>query len=138
VYQQSTGRLICISDNTRETIVDTHGYAGAAFADFGGSTIIGKNMPDTEGIRNVGPLPTGWYTMGQPYRHGKIGANFIPLTPGPGTNTLGRSGFAIHGDRRSGPFGFASKGCIITDKNPREALAESLRIEGGGLLYVYR
>jgi hypothetical protein len=65
-----------------------------------------------ETSKNKGPIPKGHYTLNNkqlsnPSALGDIVRNLrgdwgdwrVPLTPSPGTNTHGRSGFFLHGGR---------------------------------------
>jgi hypothetical protein len=69
-----------------------------------------------QGVRNVGPVPQGTYTIGQPHDTATHGPYVMVLTPVQGTNTFGRSGFLIHGDNKRHD---ASHGCIILDRTLR-------------------
>jgi hypothetical protein len=62
---------------------------------------------------------------------GTTGPLSIPLTPMPGTNTFGRTGFYIHGDNKARNQS-ASEGCIVLDSGPRQKIASC----GGGTLQV--
>ena len=91
----------------------------------------GRNNPEKENVRNVGPIPRGYYTIEEPRsRSGK--PFFMPLTPNPGTNTFGRNAFQIHGDNENGN---ASTGCIVI--SPR-SLREEIWNSGDRLLRVVR
>jgi len=93
-----------------------NGYSGGG---------VGKNAPDFERIRAVGPIPEGdWLIVGPPYDSSAHGPYILGLAPAAGTETFGRSGFLIHGDSRDAP-GQASKGCIILPRAVREAIWES-------------
>ena len=95
------------------------GYAGGNC----GRNPEGKNNPDMENIPQVGPLPRGIYTLGEPVEHSKLGPFAIPLIPDPENEMFGRSGFFCHGDTT--PSGNASEGCIILPRTAREALKNS-------------
>ena len=82
----------------------------------------GKNNPDKEGVRNVGPIPAGKYQLSKP-RDYKGMKNCFDVTPD-GHNALGRTEFLIHGDSKSKP-GTASEGCIILEPAIRQQIAES-------------
>jgi hypothetical protein len=83
------------------------GYAGGNL----GHNPEGVDNPDDEGIKDVGPLPEGWYTFGEPVQHSKLGTFAIPLIPDPSNDMKGRAGFFLHGDTT--PPGNASEGCIV-------------------------
>jgi hypothetical protein len=75
-----------------------------------------------QGVKGVGPIPIGRYTIGAPttYKHT---VNAMPLQR-VGPNPTGRDGFLIHAGRQDGKQ-TASKGCIILDKPIRAAIAAS-------------
>ena len=58
----------------------------------------GKNNPDMENVPDVGPIPRGVYDIGPMHDTTTHGPHVMALTPEPGTDTLGRDGFLIHGD----------------------------------------
>jgi len=91
------------------------GYAGAG---------DGKDNPADEDVSDVGPLPEGTYQMGPWFDDPEKGPIVCHLTPLPGTNDYGRSGFMIHGDSIAHP-GTASLGCAIADHPTRLAMSES-------------
>jgi Protein of unknown function (DUF2778) len=98
------------------------GYAGGAC----GAHPEGVNNPDMADQHNIGPLPQGTYTFGEPIgKHPKLGLFVIPLIPDPSNNMFGRSGFFLHGDLVKGPAESASDGCIIMGPAYRHACAES-------------
>jgi Protein of unknown function (DUF2778) len=106
-YVQSTGDLF-LNGQYMET-----GYSGAV--------PDGKNKPDMECVKNVGPIPRGYYLIGT------ARTNPTPFTlplkaDNPQYCTPGRSGFLIHGDNSTGT---ASHGCIILSKGIRRTIAES-------------
>ena len=74
-------------------------------------------------LKNLGPLPPGFYRMGPPEDHPTtVGPLALPLTPLPDNDGKfdwlhGRSAFFIHGDSIARP-GFASDGCIIPTHLP--------------------
>jgi len=76
------------------------------------------NIPD------VGPLPIGTYTIGQPYNDSEVGIFALPLTPDPSNEMFGRSKFRIHGDNPKENQS-ASKGCIVAPRFVRNLIAES-------------
>ena len=91
------------------------GYSGFA---------SGRNMPSLQGVPDVGPIPTGRYTIGAPHDTESHGPYVLPLTPNPTNNMHGRSGFLVHGDSVRSP-GKASHGCIIMARAIREAMSNS-------------
>ena len=85
----------------------------------------GVDNPDDEHIPDVGPIPEGQYTIGTFFDDpGGKGPVVCHLNPMPGTDTLGRSCFMIHGDN-SEHNQTASHGCIILARHLREAIRDS-------------
>jgi hypothetical protein len=110
-YIQRTGELLFNGAHF------AFGYAGAD---------LGKNNPDLQGAKNVGPIPCGrWKITGEPFDDEHTGHFCLRLAPNTGTDTLGRSGFLIHGDGYGQYKGRASRGCIILERPIRTAIWES-------------
>ena len=107
VYHQSTGKLTLDGKEIGQ------GYAGKG---------DGKNNPDKEAVKRVGPIPRGLWTIGKPREYKKM-ANCFDLNP-VDHDALGRSQFLIHGDSRTAP-GTASEGCIILSPEVRKKIADS-------------
>lgn len=103
-YEQSTGQL---SQNGADVAI---GYSGAG---------QGKNNPSMQDVPRIGPIPEGWFTIGEPMNTTTHGPYVLPLTPDKENEMFGRSGFLIHGDSKEHP-GAASLGCIIQARNIRE------------------
>jgi len=82
----------------------------------------GLNNPRFEDALAIGPIPQGRYEIGEGFTHPHCGPVAMRLSPFPGTNTYGRSGFLIHGDNGRENWS-ASNGCIIASREVR------LRIE---------
>jgi len=119
-YVQSTGEI----------------FKGSTFVEKGysGKVPEGKNNPDKECVRDVGPIPRGSYTIGK--ERSKPTPVTLPLTPDdPNYCSPPRSGFLIHGDNSTGT---ASVGCIILSRKTREAIRDSdddrLRVVGESVL----
>jgi hypothetical protein len=89
------------------------GYSGAAG--------VGKDNPAEVGVRNVGPIPEGWYTVEPPVDSPKHGPYALALRPDAGNDMHGRDAFMIHGDSIGMP-GTASRGCIVLPRFAREAI----------------
>ena len=106
-YEQATGKL------SHDGADVATGYSGAG---------DGKNNPADEAIQGVGPIPTGSYTIGQPYDTTTHGPFVMRLTPAADNQMDGRSGFLMHGDNATHT---ASQGCIIMPRNVREQVAAS-------------
>lgn len=83
----------------------------------------GKNNPNLEDVRNVGPIPRGLYKIGTAYDSSRVGPCAIPLEP-VDHDCHGRCDFRAHGDSRSNP-GTASKGCIILPRKIRNQICDS-------------
>jgi hypothetical protein len=79
----------------------------------------GKNNPDMQNVKSVGPIPRGIYTIGRSYDSKNTGPLTIMLSPHPDNDMFGRGDFRIHGDSIKKP-GTASHGCIIAPRNVRE------------------
>jgi hypothetical protein len=109
-YQISSGTLL---DPTGATV--GHGYAGHG---------EGLNNPALCNVRDVGPLPQGTYTIGQPINDNQVGVFAMPLTPDPSNEMFGRSAFFIHGDNPELNH-TASDGCIILIHPIRVQIAAS-------------
>lgn len=115
-YDQRTGSFIIYGDvddgGIQRALYGAQGYAGRG---------VGKNNPDAEHQRGVGPLPVGRYDVVGPSNHERLGPFVFRLQQVEGP-TYGRSGFFIHGDSRKNP-GEASSGCIILSRHARDAIA---------------
>lgn len=115
IYRQSTGELglgIYEITYTWESFLGT-GYAG---------TGAGRNNPDRDHVKNEGPLPRGWYTIGEPRDTPAHGPFVMRLIPDAANEMHGRAGFLCHGDN---PQHDASLGCIVLARTLREALWKS-------------
>src|SRR5512138_586289 len=97
------------------------GYAGWDDGDGIPEPGEGKNDPTKQGVRRVGPIPVGRYLIHAPFKHRDAGPFTMRLEPLSGTDTRGRAGFLIHGDRADLP-GAASNGCIVLPRAVREAI----------------
>ncbi|RJT51582.1 tlde1 domain-containing protein [Rahnella variigena] len=102
-YKQSTGELF------HDGVFIEKGYSGV---------LTNKNNPDRQHVKGMGPLPQGSYRVG--IATSSKGPLTIELHQTSG-ESYGRSLFRIHGERREGPAGFASTGCIIMS-NPTRRL----------------
>lgn len=110
-FEQATGWWIDPTGN----VIFKGGYAGRG---------DGKNNPDMQDVKDVGPLPRGVYIAGEPHDYEKVGKFAMRLTPSPENEMFGRADFFLHGDKQSDP-GNASEGCIILPRNLREAFWNS-------------
>jgi hypothetical protein len=109
-YNQKTG--ILTTDNL--TIIG-RGYSGKG---------IGKNNPEMESVKNVGPIPKGIYRIGKPFDDSHMGHFVLPLIPDPNNTMYGRSQFYCHGDNINDP-GNGSEGCPIMPRKTREYINNS-------------
>lgn len=111
IYRQSTGELL-----RAEGTLAGKGYAGAA--------PHGKNDPLLQDVHDVGPIPRGFYTIGQAYRDGKLGPVTMSLKQDACNRMLGRDLFFFHPDSITHP-GEASEGCIVMPMAVLEEVAAS-------------
>lgn len=109
-YSQGTGLL-----SNPEGIVVGRGYAGRG---------EGKNNPSMEGVKDRGPLPRGFFTIGTSYTHPRLGPITMNLEPDPRNEMFDREDFRIHGDSTEDP-GEASDGCIVQDHSVRFQVSQS-------------
>ena len=110
MYRSSTGSLLA-SDGELQAV----GYSGHG---------AGLNNPSAEMEPDIGPIPRGEYLIGAFFTDPEKGPIVAHLTPIPGTNVFGRSGFMIHGDNSAGNES-ASLGCIILPHPARAAIQAS-------------
>jgi hypothetical protein len=108
-YSQSTGRLYHNGE-----------LVGVGYSGLGS----GKNRPEKEDVRDLGPIPRGHYRIGKPHDTFDHGPHVMRLTP-IGHNARRKTGFLIHGDKKHGPLGIASTGCIVVDLNMRRQISGS-------------
>ena len=111
-YRQSDGELRDGAGAHAAT-----GYSGA-----GHTAATGRNNPDMQGVSNKGPIPRGRYRIGAPHTSDHTGPYTMNLDAEPGTDTLGRSAFRIHGNDAQDD---ASHGCIIMARFVRTRIWES-------------
>lgn len=86
----------------------------------------GKDNPDMQQVRCIGPLPQGTYKV-EPWieQHPHLGPCVAPLTQAAG-ETYGRGDFFIHGPSvASEKYGQESKGCIVIPRPMRMAVMEA-------------
>lgn len=84
----------------------------------------GLNNPSMQNVPNVGPVPTGNYTIGKDFTHKDKGPVCLRLTPRSDNVMNGRDGFLIHGDNKA-MNQTASQGCIILPRVTRVRIANS-------------
>jgi hypothetical protein len=107
VYLQKAGKLLLDGKELGS------GYSGHG---------AGKNNPEKEKEKNVGPIPQGVYKISAPREYKKM-ANCFDLTP-IGHDAQKRTELMIHGDSIASP-GTASRGCIVVSADIRKKIAES-------------
>lgn len=88
----------------------------------------GKNNPELEAVRAVGPIPRGRWRVAGWKDSPNTGPLSILLEP-VGHDAHGRTLFRIHGDSVSAP-GTASHGCIILTRSARRRIVASKDLEG--------
>lgn len=108
VYVQLTGRLYR-PDGT---------WAGTGYSGKG----AGLNNPAMDSVRDVGPLPVGFYEFGEV--NTEKGPLTIRLNPAPTNEMHSRAGFLVHGDNHLMNH-TASEGCIIMPNPQRQEIAEA-------------
>lgn len=91
------------------------GYVGARNQYF-------RNNPETQSVKDFGPLPQGHYTISPAHTIPHLGPVVMALTPALTNTMYGRSGFFIHGDNAAQNF-TASDGCIVAPVAVRAAVA---------------
>lgn len=106
IYDQASGQL-----SQRIAV----GYSGAG---------EGKNNPAMQDVQNVGPIPQGAYSIGDPHDTATHGPFVLALTSDRANDMHGRSEFLIHGDSFANP-GTASHGCIVLPRKIREQIWRS-------------
>lgn len=106
-YVQRTGGLYTAAGELFAT-----GYAGMG---------VHRNQPESDELKNIGPLPRGRYAIGPPRATTAHGPYVLRLTSDPANDMKGRAGFLVHGDSTTRP-GTASNGCIILPRRIRERL----------------
>jgi len=106
-YEQATGKLTGYTNGLN--YAPAVGYAGRD---------EGKNNPDMQNVKGIGPLPKGLYTILPPRPSPVVGPYALPLLPDPHNEMFNRSSFYIHGDSVEHP-GEASHGCIVIDFSVR-------------------
>jgi hypothetical protein len=112
IYARCAGDFI-IYDPGKGIVHAETGYAGSGEH---------KNRPESDGLKDKGPLPSGTYAIGPASDHPRLGPLAHRLVPHPTTRLKGRSGFMIHGDSRKHP-GQASRGCVVISRAGRAKLS---------------
>lgn len=108
-------------------------FFGTGYSGHGKTYEEGRNNPDMEGVKGVGPCPRGTYKIGKARYSRSVGPIAMDLIPVKRTDTLGRFSLMIHGDNNASD---ASKGCIILALSLRRLIDRSsdreLRVVRGG------
>lgn len=95
------------------------------FAEYGhAGRLEGRNNPDMERVKGIGPLPCGLYTMQIPHNSPTTGPYTLTLIPDASNDMHGRSSFAIHGESTTDPEN-SSHGCIVVSREARVRAWES-------------
>lgn len=111
LYHQTTGNLFYLNGISTQPV--EQGYSGYGSC---------KNKPECQGVKQLGPIPHGKYTVGKSTEiHGGKIKTAIPLTPDPANDMMGRDGFFVHGDGTVKP-GEASEDCIICSLETRKKM----------------
>ena len=122
-YHQANGHLEMIEASGAETLLGV-GFAGNdSRPGVNPNRIHGYNNPDAQGVKCIGPLPRGWYTIGKPFHHPGLGPLTFILTPDPANAMCGRDSLRMHGASATDPAN-SSEGCIVQAHDVRVKLAE--------------
>jgi hypothetical protein len=112
VYHQGSGVI-----ETPEGVTVAFGWAGKG---------IGKNRPEVQNVKCIGPLPQGLYVVGVWEDHPRLGKMVTPLTQIEG-ETFDRGSFFIHGPSKDPlHYGQESMGCIVVPFTSRLKIREDL------------
>lgn len=107
---QRTGAIL------HDAVLKGNGYSGHG---------PGKNNPAMESESDVGPIPSGRYSIAELIDRDPVcGEYVLVLMPAPANQMFGRSGFRWHGDSIESP-GQASHGCIVSSRALRVEVWES-------------
>jgi hypothetical protein len=106
-YRQGSGELL------HDGVVVATGYSGNGEC---------MNCAARQDVPNHGPIPRGKYVIGERHDTEAHGPVVMRLTPDPGNEMYGRSGFLCHGDNSTHT---ASEGCIVLPRPIRIAMAAS-------------
>jgi hypothetical protein len=112
---QASGRAKWVWDQSAGTLAWNGDIVGSGYAGHG----AGRNNPDMQSVVKTGPIPRGLWKLVSVGDSPHTGKFTIVLDPEPGTDSLGRSAFRIHGNNAAND---ASEGCIILDRPSRELI----------------
>ena len=110
LYEIESGRM------SRGGKLLAKGYAGAPGY---------VNDPTKTSIKNCGPLPIGFYTIGPPYDNPKTGPYTMDLIPDAANQMFDREDFRIHGDNHEMNQS-ASEGCPVQPLFARKQIGMGL------------
>jgi len=118
IYSQSTGNIYYWGGMSPE-------YYGTGYA----GHEKGINNPEMQSVKYVGPIPVGFYTIGEmmPVYVTSDGVRLrdaMKLEPFPSNEMFDRDSFLMHGDNKKENRS-ASKGCIILELNIRKLVDRS-------------
>jgi RHS repeat-associated protein len=113
-YSQSTGQVTHVDNKTGKRTHMCNGYSGKKGPH--------RNNPDSQHLKDQGPIPRGKYTIEKPRNSKRTGPHVMDLKPDQGNDMGGRGDFQIHGDNSVGD---ASTGCIILSRSARERISSS-------------
>jgi hypothetical protein len=99
---------------------------GTTAQGFSGNNEVGQDMnnPDSEFIKDHGPIVQGWYTITGPFDLPHLGKVVFKLIPDADNDMEGRGGFDVHGAEAAHPE-LSSDGCVILGLPYRQAIADS-------------
>ena len=106
--------MFLVKDDNTEALFGT-GWAGHS---------QGKNNPDMQNVKSIGPLPQGWYTIMPPHDNPHTGPYTMDLVPDKENKMFGRDLFRIHGAALHNPE-MSSDGCIVQIRTVRESIWNS-------------
>lgn len=87
---------------------------------------IGLNNPAMQDAKDVGPLPSGLYTLGSLRDDKKLGQDIMDLIPFLANTMYGRDLLRWHGDEVEHPgLHLASDGCLVSSRISRLRAANS-------------
>ena len=118
-YEISTGNLYDTSNAEDELVA--HGWAGHDT-----DAVKGYNNPDAISVKGIGPLPPGFYLIGDPVDHPHVGKLAFPLFPYATNKMYGRSGFFIHGPNLK-DIKHSSDGCMCFLRYDREKISVDIK-----------